>query len=220
MERGDYILSSYRRRSVWSLYRSILPLLLAEPFIPAINLPASKHAHFGNRIVLPEYYFHEHVLQSPGAARFSVEVDSLQKLIELWERGNEYLAAALEKTPQAKREEAERMLGLGKFILNSARTALHTKKWWQKKRLLTVEADSNEAAKILDEMVELAESEIENAKATIPLVEADSRLGWEPSMEYMTDKKRLLWKIEQVRRVIDEEIPKYRGILELSREDK
>ena len=84
---------------------------------------------------------------------------------------------------------------------------------------MQVEPDAKKASMLLDEMVAIAEAEIENAKATIPLVEADSRLGWEPSMEYMTDKEHLLWKIEQMRRVIDEEIPKYRGILELTVED-
>ena len=58
-----------------------------------------------------------------------------------------------------------------------------------------------------------------NAKNTIPLVEKDSRLGWEPSMEYVTDKKMLEWKIRQVQfvlgtfdatdeqPVIDEQVP-------------
>lgn len=68
---------------------------------------------------------------------------------------------------------------------------------------------------MLDEMVSIARDEIENAKATIPLVEADSRLGWEPSMEYMTDKGHLQWKIKQVERVLEEEIPKYRRMLAL-----
>ncbi|MGI6355547.1 MAG: hypothetical protein ACOX6W_10680 [Lentisphaeria bacterium] len=59
-------------------------------------------------------------------------------------------------------------------------------------------------------MVVIANREIANAKQTIPLVEQDSRLGWEPSMEYMTDKSRLEWKIAQVTEVINELIPQYR----------
>ena len=60
---------------------------------------------------------------------------------------------------------------------------------------------------------ELAKKEIDNAEATIPLVEMDSRLGWEPSMEYMTDKAHLEWKIRQVRNVLKNEIPQYRKLL-------
>ena len=38
----------------------------------------------------------------------------------------------------------------------------------------------------------------------------DSRLGWEPSMEYMADGAHLRWKMDQVRHVIDVELPAYR----------
>ena len=194
------------------------PLLFwQEPFVPSVNLPASEHAHFGNRIVLPNYFFHEHVLQSPGASRLPVEIKSLHEFIDLWKRGIEALENALDEVPQKKRVDAQLMLGLGKFILNSAKTAIHVKEWWRRRWQLQVEANPTEASKILDEMESIAKSEIENAKATIPLVEADSRLGWEPSMEYMTDKEHLLWKIEQVTRVIEEEIPKFRQTLALTR---
>ena len=193
------------------------PLLFwQEPFKPNVNLLASKHAHFGNRIVLPNYFFHEHVLQSPGSARLPVEVKFLHVFVDLWQKGIEFLERALGKVPQGKMEEALRMLGLGRFILNSAKTAINVKEWWSLRRLLQVEADPREASKIVDEMVSMAKAEIGNAKATIPLVEADSRLGWEPSMEYMTDKEHLLWKIKQVERVIQEEIPKYRQTLGLT----
>ena len=52
------------------------------------------------------------------------------------------------------------------------------------------------------------EAEIQNAQQTIPLVEADSRLGWEPSMEYIGSVYHLNWKIRQVRQVLDTEIPR------------
>jgi hypothetical protein len=58
-------------------------------------------------------------------------------------------------------------------------------------------------------MIELGRSEIENAKSALPYVEEDSRLGYELSMEYMTDPKRIMWKIDQVRDVIEKEIPAY-----------
>ena len=40
----------------------------------------------------------------------------------------------------------------------------------------------------------------------IPLVETDSRLGWEPSMEYMGDKARIEWKIRHTKYLIETEI--------------
>jgi hypothetical protein len=55
-------------------------------------------------------------------------------------------------------------------------------------------------------MAAIARYEIKNARATIELVEYDSRLGWEPSMGYVADKSRLLWKIKQLENVLQNEI--------------
>ena len=129
------------------------------------------------------------------------------------------------------------MVGLGQFILNCVQTALHTKRWWQLKQRLLGEMGTEPLSHdtepsyadhsgekgsvpispisqaVIDDMVRLGEAEIANAEATIPLVEADSRLGWEPSMEYMADRAHLEWKIAQLRLVLDEEIPAYRSAL-------
>jgi len=59
----------------------------------------------------------------------------------------------------------------------------------------------------------LAENEIANARNAIPCVEADSRLGWEPSMEYMTDRWHLESKIRQVRSMINGELTAYRKMI-------
>ena len=62
----------------------------------------------------------------------------------------------------------------------------------------------------------MSQEEIKNAEDTIPLVEADSRLGWEPTMEYMTDREHLEWKIRQVKSVIEYDIAKFRKIIDLN----
>lgn len=68
---------------------------------------------------------------------------------------------------------------------------------------------------IYDEMQALLEGEIKNAERAIPLVEKDSRLGFEPSMLYVTDKWHIEWKIRQVRYVIDTDLNNYRKGIEL-----
>ena len=105
------------------------------------------------------------------------------------------------------------MLGLGQFIRKCLQTTWHTKRWWQLKQALLAETDPERADAIIAEMTRLGEAEIANAQATIPLVEADSRLGWEPSMEYMTDRAHLEWKIAQLRLTLEAEIPAYRRTL-------
>ena len=58
-------------------------------------------------------------------------------------------------------------------------------------------------------MLELCRAEVKNAQDTIPLVEFDSRLGYEPSMEYMTDKAHIDWKLDLINEVIEKELPSY-----------
>ena len=62
----------------------------------------------------------------------------------------------------------------------------------------------------------MAWKEIKNAEDTSPLVEAESRLGWEPTLEYMTDREHLEWKIRQVKSVIEYDIAKFRKIIDLN----
>ena len=71
-----------------------------------------------------------------------------------------------------------------------------------------------ENEKLICEIEDLLLRERKNAEDTIPLVEADSRLGWEPSMEYIGDARHLRWKIKQTTQVIEEELKFYPKIIE------
>ena len=78
------------------------------------------------------------------------------------------------------------------------------------KRQLSVVGDPEKAMEILDEIEAILLAEKENVQATIPVVQADSRLGWEPSMEYTTDEEALRWKLRQLDYELDIVLPKYR----------
>ena len=71
---------------------------------------------------------------------------------------------------------------------------------------------------ILDEIEAIAHAEIENARSALALVDVDSRLGWEPSMEYVGDRWHIEWKIRQVESALLE-IADYRKILSLTGEE-
>ena len=75
---------------------------------------------------------------------------------------------------------------------------------------LEMEYDSTKANGLLDEMLKLIEAETENVKKTIPLTEADSRLGWEPSMDYVGGTWHLKWKLYQLNDLKEHMIPAYR----------
>jgi hypothetical protein len=102
-----------------------------------------------------------------------------------------------------------RALGLGRFVGCCLRTAIHTKRWWLLRQRLLAAAEPSALARLAAELARLARAEIANAAAAVPLVEEDSRLGWEPSMEYMADRPHLEWKIRQLQRVLDEELPAF-----------
>jgi len=110
----------------------------------------------------------------------------------------------------------ERLLALRKFIANTLKTTINVKQWWLLNQQLLAESNKPKALKLLDALERIALDEINNARASIPLVESHSRLGWEPSMEYMTDPSRLEWKIRQVRTVLESEIPEYRKAIDLA----
>jgi hypothetical protein len=180
-----------------------------------INMPSADFAHFGGAIIKTFYHPFENEQQSPGAIRFPIEISALKNAISQWQNGINELEKALETTPKTKLLKAEKMLGLGKYILSCLVTTLHCKQWWILNQKLTGESNVTEALRLLDEIEALLKSEIINAEETIPLVEADSRLGWEPSMEYMTDRKHLEWKIKHSKRVIEYDLATYRTILNL-----
>ena len=173
------------------------PLLLAED---EIEFPSAEYAHFGSMILKTSYRPHDPDI-------LDGEIACLEAMAARWQQGTAAMGRAVEAAPERKREACGRAQALGEFILCCVRTVVHVKRWWQARQDLEAAADQTTTACVLDRMQELAEAEIANATAAIPLVELDSRLGWEPSMEYMTDRAHLEWKIAQAPRVLDEEIP-------------
>ena len=118
------------------------------------------------------------------------------------------LKSAIEKIPERKKENAYRILALCLFYRNTLRTTIGVKEFYKRKdKLLNTHGD--ERNKLVDEMLELCIAEVKNAEDTIPLVEFDSRLGYEPSMEYMTDRAHIEWKLALIKDVIEKELPSY-----------
>ncbi len=166
--------------------------------------PDADYAHFGRDILSTHYNPHQ-------PDDLPTEIGLLEKFASHWEEGVAKLEQALAVTPERKQPEAQRMLGLGRFIRRYVQTTINVKRWWLLKRDLLAAPDAAAADALIAQLRELGEAEIANAQGAIPLVEADSRLGWEPSMEYMCDRAHLEWKIAQLRRVLDEELPAYRA---------
>ncbi len=171
-----------------------------------IEFPSADHAHFGSRILNTWYRPHDPDIVDG-------EIACLEAMAGRWAEGVDAMRRAVDAAPPRKREDARRMLALGEFILCAVRTTINVKRWWLLRQQLDAAESAETGAAVLDRLTALARAELGNVAAAMPLVEFDSRLGWEPSMEYMADPAHLEWKIAQVRQVLDRDIPARRKLL-------
>lgn len=112
-----------------------------------------------------------------------------------------------------RRRECDRLCNLIDFLEHCVLTTAHAKQWLRCSKQLEVLTETAALEAAVAELEEIARNEIRNAEETIPLVRADSRLGWEPSMEYMADEAHLRWKIRQVTQVLENELPMYLRVI-------
>lgn len=127
------------------------------------------------------------------------------KAIESYERVRDCLAEGIEllESVSNKNEELKRLINMGRFMYRTILSALNRRHLYvlDDRRLHCT--DENKRKEIVTEMVAIMRREQQNAVDTIPLAEYDSVIGFEPSIEYVTDRKRLEWKIAQVEREIE-----------------
>jgi hypothetical protein len=139
-----------------------------------------------------------------GEIRMPYEIAEFEQVKKLLLEGLELLESVEEKN-----EELLRLINMGWFMVRTIITTLNRKHYFllDQKRMTT--ENENERRDAITSMIELLRAEQENAKKTIPLVEYDSVLGFEPSVEYACDRERIEWKLSQV----DEEIAMLEGLL-------
>ena len=192
-------------------------------------LQSPPYAHFGGNHICQTMYNYD----INKRANLDFEIESLSEMERLYREGAKILEEILPTLSGRQYEETKRLWALGSFIANAAHTTVNVKRWFiQKCRILPpktnrpiwsggqsedveggaeVSLTREEKQEIVKKMHAIAADEIENAGRTIPLVEYDSRLGYEPSMEYMCDRKHLEWKIAMTERALtelDEELAK------------
>lgn len=180
-----------------------------------IKIPSDPEAHFGSRIVEIRYIHTGGTPSSifrtmPMGARILQECASLEKMLACMEKGVELLYAA-----PRRNEKLDELTNLCHFIRNCVHTGLNAKRWHVLVCRSNATFTTEGLAQIYDEMDALLNEERKVVEDTIPLVEADSRLGWEPSMLYMTDRWHLEWKLRQLDYVQGHELASYRKCLTL-----
>ncbi|MBR5543062.1 MAG: hypothetical protein IKU65_03080, partial [Oscillospiraceae bacterium] len=181
------------------------------------TMPTKENAFFGPGMVNSDYcigmehtvFMGREPLESVVNLRIHPELESLKTMYDLMQQGN-----AVFDSIENKNEKLLSVINVGKYITTSVLTTIHAKEWYILKCRLNAEFTREGMHKIADEMEALLRREQDNARATIPLVEADSRLGWEPTMLYLGDREHLEWKIRQVDYVLEKELVKLRKCID------
>jgi len=148
------------------------------------------------------YYYHSR--GDAGDVRIPKEIAAYEKVKSLIAEGIEILDSIADKN-----EELLRLINMGRFMHNTVVTVLHTKRFFLLDEARKAETDKEKLAGIIGDMLDILASERRNAVDTIPYVEYDSALGFEPSIEYVTDRRRIEWKLAQV----DAEADKLRAMM-------
>ena len=170
-----------------------------------VIIPYSPWAHFGNNYIC---YVPRNVnLKAPYRYdKVMGEMRLYKKSADMLMEGAEALKALLPTLSGEKHDDAKRVAGIVEFMARTFLTVHYFKRWMVCKYYMRT--DENADFKALSaELREIALAEIENVKACIPLVEFDSRLGFEPSVEYYCDRAHLEWKLRHMQKMLDEDIP-------------
>jgi len=197
----------------------------AYPFVleNQVQIPTVPHAiHGGNKITYVDYVnssaaktVHSGTLKIGFRhIRIDREMASLEKMRTLQKQSRKLLEDLAQKLEGVRKADCLRLCNMIAFMENTALTAIHAKQWAKLRWQFPTITEKEKMRCWVDQMIALAEAEIQNAEATIPLTEADSRLGWEPSMEYIGGPRHLKWKIRQTRQVIDNELKFYYKIID------
>ena len=158
------------------------------------------------------------------------ETEEYETMARLYDAGCAQLAAVIRRMEGPKAEAARRLWGVARFIGNTARTTYHLKRWHLLKGKLGIYVDTRpiwcggrknmpdaESAKkplvpaadprpIVLELIDIARDELANAEDTLPLVEADSRLGYTQELDYCAAPEQIRWKIAMLKKTVEEEL--------------
>ena len=167
--------------------------------------PSEFNAMFGNRIYFPAYTPDNSGRNSICGTRIFDEIDAISEVKELMEAG----LCELDKLSDDG-ENLAKLKALAKFIINTCKTAINVKNLYVNMQKISIARDKATANSLLDNVESILKAERENVLDTIPAVRVDSRLGWEPSMEYQADEECLNWKLRQLDYELNFTLPKFR----------
>ena len=123
-------------------------------------------------------------------ARHEKELPLLEDMAAAWDKGAAAFESIAAKEKGRRAEKARSMARLGRYFWRTLLTAIHVKRGYM------AEAHGDR-----DGVLKWARAEYANSTAALELVEEDSRLGWEPSMEYTGGPEQIRWKLARMEKL-------------------
>lgn len=170
-----------------------------------LNKPSDPDSLWGNIICRTTLHHEDTPRQDPYSLRRLDEIKRLKKARDLNLEGLRIL-----KTIRKRTVELDKLINLVEFLYRCHITAIHTKEFSILKEKLMLADSWEKLEKLADQIERLARREIKNAEKTIPLVQKDSAIGYEPSMGYTCDEAAIRWKLRQMEYMLSIELPNYR----------
>ena len=146
----------------------------------------------GEKLPLPAdrvYWKYVHPVFSMPKSAIDPAIEQAARELACWKRGADRLEAILPTVPADRLDAARKLVGIGRYCEHTIRTSLNQKRHYRE--LLKAEPDRATVLAILAD-------EEQNVRETLPYVEYDSRLGWEPSMLDVARPAQLRWKLDQL----------------------
>jgi len=143
---------------------------------------------------------------SLSAQRINAELESLMKMLALFEEGQAILDAI--ENPNTA---LEFLINFGRYLICHTRSGIGAKRFYRCVRHLPIESDVELVDKLLAEAESILREEYANCEEAKQYVKLDSRLGWEPRMEYRCTTEQIDWKLKQLEYVINAELRAYRN---------
>ena len=158
------------------------------------EFPCAPYAHFGIRICRLHYLasssYKETGWRKFDAARHEQELPLLDDMAAAWAKGAAAFESIAARETGRRAAKARDMARLGRYFWRTILTATHVKR-----------GHLAEYRKDAEGVLKWARAEYTNATAALALVEEDSRLGWEPSMEYTGGPEQIRWKLARMEKL-------------------
>ena len=157
------------------------PYAAGRGTVDAKDFPVTKQSFVGAGYIRMDYLKHGFV---PELTKEDSSPDYMRKEIELLGSMVGAFESGARDFGRMKGAKAAAMSRLGHYLAAVCRTARNVK------RGAVAECEKDEKA-----ILAAARDEYANALAVLPLVEADSHLGWEPQMDYVGGPDQIRWKL-------------------------